>query len=213
MFNRRAGMKRWSLIAGLLLSAPLLNGASAVWQSLMDGRTLNGWRPDGQAGWTVENGAILGRQGPGAAGGNLYTLQQWANFELELEFRVRWPANSGIWFRRSESQPGYQADILDQPSYPDTFSGSLWAMGAGFLAKNTDPNSVRKDEWNRLRIRAACEAIIIGLNGKAIVKTSDRRFQQPGSIGIEVHPGEQFRAMEISVRQIRLKPVECKQLR
>jgi hypothetical protein len=200
-------------IVAALTAAHLLSGASADWQSLTDDSTLNGWRSDGNAAWTVENGAIVGRQGPSAGGGNLYTVQQWANFELELEFRVRWPANSGIWFRRSESQPGYQADILDQPSYHDTFSGSLWAVGAGFLAKNTDAASVRKDEWNRLRIHAACEAIIIELNGKAVVKANDRRFLQPGSVGIEVHPGEQFRDMEISVRQIRLKTVECKSLR
>ena len=43
-----------------------------------DGATLNGWtthggRYDGNARWTVEDGAIVGRQGPNRAGGLLYT--------------------------------------------------------------------------------------------------------------------------------------------
>jgi hypothetical protein len=209
--GRAPGRKRrLGLLAPLLLALPLLSGETQGWQSLTDGKTLNGWKPDGKAEWSVENGAIVGRQGPGDAGGSLYSVQQWDNFDLELEFKVRWPANSGIWFRRSPAQPGYQADILDQPSYPNTFSGSLYAMGTGFLAKNTDATSVEKDGWNRLRIIAACESIIITMNGKTVVKTSDNRFLQAGSVGIEVHPGVQFHGMEISVRQARIRATDCK---
>jgi hypothetical protein len=120
---------------------------------------------------------------------------------------VRWPANSGIWFRRNDSQPGYQADILDQPSYPDALSGSLYAMGSGFLVKNSDPMTVNKDGWNRLGISAIGETVIITLNGKMVVNARDSRFLKPGSVGIEVHPGDQFENMEIWVRQIRLKPM------
>jgi Domain of Unknown Function (DUF1080) len=190
------------VIGALLLAAP-------GWQSLTGGKNLDGWRPDGNAEWRVQDGAIIGRQGPNGAGGNLYTVQQWADFDLELEFKVRWPANSGIWFRRSAEQPGYQADIIDQPSYPDTFSGSLVAMGTGFLAKNSDAKSVNKEDWNRLRISAACDKIVIALNGKTVIKNTDSKFLQPGSIGIEVHPGKQFQDMEIWVRRARVRPGAC----
>lgn len=197
-------------IVALLLAASVLSAQVPVWQSLTDGKTLDGWRPDGNAEWRVQDGAIVGRQGPNTAGGNLYTLQQLADFDLELEFKVRWPANSGIWFRRSASQPGYQADILDQPSYPDTFSGSLVAMGTGFLTRNSDAKTVNKEDWNQLQITAACETIVIALNGKTVTRTTDSKFLKPGSIGIEVHPGKQFQDMEIRVRRIRLRPGACK---
>jgi hypothetical protein len=137
----------------------------------------------------------------------LYTEKEWADFELECEFMVVWPANSGVWFRRSAAQPGYQADILDEKAYPDTFSGSLYAMGKGFLVKNSDPKSVRKDGWNRLRMSAIGEEIVIVLNGRTVVKARDNLFRKPGSIGIQVHPGEQYKSMEIRVRKIRLRPV------
>jgi hypothetical protein len=194
---------RLVLLAGLVFSAPLLTGQT----SLFDGTTLNGWRTDGKAEWTVEDGAIVGRQGPATAGGDLYTTQLWANFDLELQFKVRWPANSGIWFRRTASQPGYQADILDQPSYPDTFTGSLVAMGSGFLARNSDPKSVNKEGWNDLRITATGDSISIFINGKQVVNAKDSKFPQPGSIGIEVHPGNSFKNMEVRVRHVRLRPI------
>jgi hypothetical protein len=180
--------------------------AGERWVALFDGKSLSGWRAEGKADWSVQDGAIVGRQGPGAAAGDLYTREEWADFELECEFMVIWPANSGIWFRRSAAQPGYQADILDERNYPDTFSGSLYAMGKGFLVKNGDPASVRKNGWNRLRISAAGEEIIIGLNGRTVVRTSDNRFLKPGSIGIQVHPGDRYKGMEIRVRKIRLRP-------
>ncbi len=153
----------------LLLTSPVFAGERGGWISLFDGKTLNGWRAEGKADWSARGGAMVGRQGPGNTPGDLYTNAEWADFELECEFKVQWPANSGIWFRRSATQPGYQADILDEAAYPDAFSGSLYAMGKGFLVKNTDPASIDKNGWNRMRIRAAGEEIVIGLNGKTVV--------------------------------------------
>jgi len=196
---------RTFLIAGFVMVSSAL--AAERWVSLFDGKSLAGWRAEGKAVWSAQGGAIVGRQGPGNSPGDLYTKKEWADFELECEFMVVWPANSGVWFRRSAAQPGYQADILDEKAYPDTFSGSLYAMGKGFIAKNSDPKSVRKDGWNRLRMSAIGEEIVIVLNGKTVVKARDNLFRKPGSIGIQVHPGEQYKSMEIRVRKIRLRPV------
>ena len=195
------------LCALVLLASPALASEPEGWKSLFDGKTLNGWRAEGKADWSVHDGSIVGRQGTGNTPGDLYTTDEWPDFELECEFKVHWPANSGIWFRRSAAQPGYQADILEEAAYPDTFSGSLYAMGKGFLVKNTDRSSVDKNGWNRLRIRATGEEMVIGLNGKTVVNARDSRFLKPGSIGIQVHPGKQFEAMEIQVRKIRLRPI------
>jgi hypothetical protein len=196
-----------------LLIIPMMFGAlagsldSGAWIALFDGKTLEGWRAEGNAAWTVQDGAIVGRQGPNNSAGDLYTKGEWADFELECEFKVVWPANSGIWFRRTAGQPGYQADILQEQAYPDTYSGSLYAMNSGFIAKNSDPATVNTDGWNMLRMSAVREEIVIALNGKTVVKTRDNRFPRPGSIGIQVHPGQVFGAMQIYVRNIRLRPV------
>ena len=51
---------------------------------LFDGTTLEGWtttggRYDGKADWSVEDGAITGREGPGGEGGLIYTEAEYAD--------------------------------------------------------------------------------------------------------------------------------------
>ncbi|MEK7406496.1 MAG: DUF1080 domain-containing protein [Acidobacteriota bacterium] len=182
--------------------------AGPAWISLFDGNSLNGWKAEGRADWSVQDGAILGRQGPGGAAGDLFTEQQWADFELEAEWSMHWPGNSGIWFRRAAPKTGYQADFLDQPSVPGILSGSLYCMGKAFIAENRDPATVIKDGWNRLRIRAVGEEIVIEQNGHKIVQVRDRTYLGTGSIGIQVHAGKQFEGMEVRIRKIRLQSLE-----
>jgi hypothetical protein len=179
----------------------------ADWVSLFDGKTLTGWHATGKAEWRADRGVLAGNQGPNGEEGDLYTDQTWKDFELEVEFQVRWPANTGIWFRRTSKQPGYQADILDDAGYPDALSGSLYAMGVGFIAKNGDRSTVRKDGWNTMTIRATGNQFTIGLNGKTVVQKEDSRFPEPGSIGIQIHQGNKFKGMEVRIRKLRLRPL------
>ena len=192
------------VIAAVFLAAPAF--AVDGWISLFDGRTLNGWQPEGKAVWTVEDGAIVGRQGAGNTPGDLFTIRQWANFELEAEFKVTWPANSGIWFRYVDEKHAYQADILDDANYK-ALTGSIYATGKMFVAENTDRNSVNKEGWNTIRIRASGETLAVTLNGKPVASARDSTFLERGSIGIQVHPGDQFARMEIRIRNILLRPL------
>lgn len=52
--------------------------------------------------WTVEDGAIVGRQdSPGSGwGGYLSTERKFANFELVVEAKPDWPADTGIMLRK-----------------------------------------------------------------------------------------------------------------
>jgi hypothetical protein len=182
-------------------------GAEPKWVSLFDGETLKGWKELGKAAWAVRDGAIAGRQGPGGAAGDLLTEQQWANFELELEWSMTWPGNSGIWFRYVSAKSAYQADILDQKSHPGVLSGSLYCTGKAFIAENRDPSSVKQEGWNRMRVRAAGDEITIESNGKRVIEKRDATFPGPGSVGIQLHAGKDFENMEIRVRKIRIRPL------
>ncbi|MCS5498357.1 DUF1080 domain-containing protein [Cnuibacter physcomitrellae] len=55
-----------------------------------------------QARWTVEDGAIVGRQNEpgGGFGGFLITDREYADFELRLEAKPDWPADTGILVRK-----------------------------------------------------------------------------------------------------------------
>lgn len=100
-------------------------------RSLFDGETLHGWHstprlfsefwPGGPtartdspeyrrravelpARWTVEGDAIVGQQWPPGSGygGFLLTDASFADFELTLEAKPDWPADTGIYLRKTE---------------------------------------------------------------------------------------------------------------
>src|SRR6185436_19645585 len=72
------------------------------WIDLFDGTTLNGWvHMNGSHRFTVEDGAIVGRTVEASASLNsfLCTLQEFYDFELELETAIDPVTNSGIQIR------------------------------------------------------------------------------------------------------------------
>ena len=193
----------------LLITLLLSKGAPAAdWAPLFDGKTLKGWTQLGKADWTVRNGAITGRQGLGGEAGDLFTESRWTDLDLEAEWRMRFPGNSGIWFRWSGAKTGYQADFIEEPAYPGVLSGSLYCMGKAFIGENRDASSVNREGWNRIRIRAVQDHLVVEQNGRKVVDVRDGTFAGPGSVGIQVHAGKQYSGMEVQVRNIRLRPID-----
>ena len=92
---------------------------AGAWQTLFDGKTLDGWvtkggRYDGNAVWTVEDGAICGREGPDHAGGLLYTARKYACFILSLDVWMTRPNDSGIFVRMAPDARGAQVTLDDR---------------------------------------------------------------------------------------------------
>lgn len=198
----------------LFLGWMLAAAAPAQWISLFDGATLNGWRVDRDARFTVEDGAIVGRQGPQRGPGGLQTRRTWSDFELELEWRGQGPLESGIWFRWTFAKllpptptTACQADINDGTRADGILSGSLWCFPEGFVAANRDRASVVPGGWNRLRVLAVGPAITIEQNGKVVVRARDESCKA-GSIGIQIPKGKKYADMAIYVRNIRIRSIE-----
>lgn len=184
---------------------------AADWQTLFDGKTLKGWKTEGAAAWTVENGAIVGRQGAKGESGDLFTEGVWADFEVEAEWKMKAPGNSGLWFRYTAANAAYQADFLEDPGVDATIlSGSLYCMGKAFIAYNRDEQSLKRGEWNRIRVKATGDEIVIWSNGREVIRTRDATFRAPGHIGIQVHAGGKLNGMEVQVRNIRIKSGDAK---
>ncbi len=92
------------LILGLLGSCQSAGPASTAttisasprWTELSPEATLDGWvtrggRYDGDARWTLEDGAITGRQGTNGEGGLIYTRGIYADFRFRCEVRIEEP--------------------------------------------------------------------------------------------------------------------------
>jgi quinoprotein glucose dehydrogenase len=207
--------------AAILSAAPAREG----WIDLFDGSSLNGWvHLNGAHRFTVEDGAIVGRTVESSAGMNsfLCTLQEFGDFELELETAIDPITNSGVQIR-SQVRPvqmqgrsfeasagrvnGPQVEIRrTYTGLPAT--GHIYgeAMGTNWL---TAPHKIQEghphflnDGWNRLRIVAAGARIQTWVNGQPVEDiTNDAAYKTHprGFIGLQIHG--------LSQREIDASPV------
>ena len=190
---------------GLLFLLIVSSSGAQSWTDLFDGRSLNGWETTGKARWTVENGVLVGRQGEDGSAGDLFSKERFTNFELEAEWSMKWPGNSGFWFKYQGPGTGCQADFLDQPDEAGILSGSVYCIGPKFVATNRDPKTVNKTGWNRLRMRVSGDKVQVWMNGSQVAGGTVTVFPGAGQVGLQVHPGKIFEGMEIRLRKARIR--------
>ncbi len=168
--------------------------AGSTARPIFDGRTLAGWvtrggRYDGNATWTVEDGALVGRQSEKREGGLIYTERPYTEFVLTLECKLDRPFDSGIFLRMAPVGKGAQITLDHRDG------GEIGAIYAdGFLKHNADGEKLwKKDEWNHLEVRATGKDmhVVAKLNGQPLVDfqmppTSDG-YAPTGLIGLQVH--------------------------
>ena len=196
------------------------HAADPLERALFDGRTLDGWvttggRYDGDAAWTVEDGAIVGRTKEGR-GGLLYTDRPYTEFVLKLQVRTDWPFDSGVFLRMAPRGKGAQVTL---DTRDDGEIGAIYADG--FLRHN--PNGVKlwkKDAWNDLEVRCTGERmrIAVQLNGAPLVDYEVppelEGFAPTGRIGLQVHgdrddpAGNAVRFRDIRIRELSQTAVE-----
>ena len=174
-------------------------------EKLFNGEDLTGWETSGDAAWSVEDGLLLGQQGPGNAPGDLFTEASYDNFLLTVTYRCEWPCNSGVWFRYQSPNVAYQADILEYTN-PVAYSGTIYCPGKMFLAINDDKTLVNREGWNTIKVRAEGEHLQVWLNGRLVGDVHDDS-SATGKIGFQVHPGDEFGPMKIVVKEMLLKPL------
>ena len=149
---------------------------AAGWKLLSDG-TLDAWRgyrrDDAPGGWSVIGGSIAFT--PGVDGGTLITTEQFADFELALEWKVAEGGNSGVFYRATEAErapywTGPELQVLDNEGHPDgrtpeTSAGSNYALHAP-ARDVTRPVG----EWNQVRIVVRGARVEHWMNGVRIVE-------------------------------------------
>ena len=171
--------------------------AQPAWTPLFNGKDLTGWTETGDAIFKVEDGNLIGTQTTGK-GGDLWTKAEFDDFEMQVTYRVVWPANSGFWFRHN-GQKGYQYDVLKY-TRPVAFSGTLYCPGKMFIIKNLKESLENRDGWNEARVVAVGSEITLWLNGTKTGTVKDTLLTK-GKIGIQVHGGN-FKGMKIIIKKM-----------
>ena len=159
-----------SLFTHLLLLALPVSAMAVEWQTLFDGKDLSAWKTpqkpaDVPVDWAIEDGVLAWRKDCG----NLVTREKFADFELELQWKISEGGNSGVMFRVDEAlekpwHTGPEVQVLDNAKHKDgrnpvTSAGSIYALYAPSQAAARPVG-----EWNRLRMRVKGPRITVWLN-------------------------------------------------
>jgi hypothetical protein len=175
------------LVAAAFAASPAERG----FRGLFNGRDLDGWRLVGGVGpgYVVENGRLVC---PADGGGNLFTVKEYGDFILRLEFKLSEGGNSGVGLRAPyEGDAAYQGmeiQVLDDsaPVYKDIrpaqHCGSLYDV---FAAKQGALKPA--GEWNAYDITAQGRRISVKLNGKIVVDADLDTVKDPAVL--KRHPG------------------------
>lgn len=145
------------------------------WRALWDGRTTQGWRGARmeqfpETGWEIVDGELHVLDADGAEaknGGDIVTADEYAAFELQLEFKLTPGANSGIkYFVKEEITPiggsaiGLEYQLLDDAKHADASQGATGNRTLGSLydliPRNAMPGGLaiapRVGAWQHARI-------------------------------------------------------------
>jgi hypothetical protein len=156
-----------------LISAAVTPGATQ--RPLLEQASANSWR-----GWTSENlpkgwsvtDEVLSKDGEVD---DLVTREQFANFELEFDWKLGKAGNSGVFYRGTReydhiywSAPEYQ--LLDDANAPDG-RNRLTAAAAAYALYAAPAGVVHPfDQWNSTRIVVNGAHVEHWLNGKKVVE-------------------------------------------
>ncbi|MBI2616282.1 MAG: DUF1080 domain-containing protein [Gemmatimonadetes bacterium] len=148
---------------------------AAGWKLLFDGKSTDGWRgyrmDSVPSGWKVVDGALT-RVG---AGRDLITREQFANFELALEWNISPGGNSGIMYRVTEEyEESYKSapemQVLDDAGHADAQS-RLTAAGSNYDLYPAPAGVVKPaGQWNLVRILVQGNHVEHWLNGQKVVE-------------------------------------------
>jgi hypothetical protein len=206
-------MRFSSTILLLLLAATVVAEDPAGYKPLFDGQSLAGWEGAGQPAekcWKVDDGTIVctGDKGPW-----LRSKEQYDDFNLRLEYKLKAGGNSGVYIRVPENGKhhgdgaGIEIQVLDDGAEryrtlkPYQYTGSLYAIApaTSHVAKNAG-------EWNTLEINCRGTKYHVIHNGTTIIATDESEFPElkgrlaKGFLGLQNH------SEEVWFRNLRIGP-------
>ncbi|MEO8199794.1 MAG: DUF1080 domain-containing protein [Gemmatimonadota bacterium] len=140
------------------------------WRLLFDGRSTDGWRgyrkttmPEG---WKVIDGTLT----RASEAGDIVTRDEFASFELSLEWKISTGGNSGIMYRVTEAadasyESGPEMQVLDDAVHADGHS-PLTSAGAVYGLYPAERGVVKPaGQWNAARVVVRGNHVEHWLNG------------------------------------------------
>jgi hypothetical protein len=191
--NLKTRMKKSFNIAFLTGSLALFISAFPVaaadndgFVSLFNGKDFSGWTMGPDKSWVIENGVIALKRdkydGKEYNADYLWTVDQYANFILELEFKIPEQANSGVFLRTPDlSDPvytGIEVQVANSHGRTNLNRGGTAGAIYDLLAPSANPVKA-PGEWNHYRITCDKNKILVVLNGQQIIDMDLDQWTEP----------------------------------
>ncbi len=166
------------LLRSLFLSLCLLTAASAQEaKALFNGKDLSGWttadgKPVAGKGWLVEEGGVLHRA---AKGGDIYTAEEYGDYELSWEWKISPGGNCGVKYRMTQYPEkgwlGCEYQMLDDAKHPDGKIGPHRQTAALYdiLPPAADKPLKPVGEWNTSKVTVKGNTFEHWLNGTKVL--------------------------------------------
>lgn len=220
MMNRRHACGTLAVVAAAPALGETMNDANTLtaqeaaqgWQSLFDGRSLDGWRAsDAPGSFSVKDGAIVVR---GPRSHLFYTgpvgNHDFADFELRLEVKTFPKANSGVYFHTQWQETGwpskgYEVQVNNSHSDPSR-TGGLWGV------QDYMQVAVPDGRWFTLAIQVQGRRVTTQIDGQPIIdyteepnpprkKGLEQRLLGSGTFALQGHDPES----EVWYRRVRVR--------
>jgi len=139
------------------------------WISMFDGKTLNGWKPNGKPdSWKVVDGAITG---DGPASHLFWMERECENCEFRAEVKLNHSGNSGMYIRTAFGPgfpKGYEAQVENTSPDPQK-TGSLYGFS------KITAQLIQDDTWWTQHVIANGNRIVIKINDQVVTDYVDQK--------------------------------------
>lgn len=198
----------------MTLGMTALGGEKDGWIPLFDGKSLDGWKANENAGtFSVKDGELIVK---GDRSHLFYAgpvnKADFKNFELKLEILTKPGANSGVYFHTAFQDSGwpakgYEIQVNNTHKDPKKTAG-VYAVQDNFTAPAKD------DEWFTMEIKVEGRHVVTKVNGKVISDFTEPENWTPpkgmpgrmidrGTIAIQGHdPGSEVRYKSILIKPL-----------
>ena len=162
-------ISRILLTSAFALCASAWSVADTVTLTLSDFTDANGGKPG--AGWVAEEGGVIHRA---AKQGDLISVKDYTNFELEWDWKVAVGANSGLkyWVNKAPKGGwlGIEYQLIDDERHPDAHHGDNRSTACFYDIKAVAADKPAKPagEWNTSKVIAKDGKLQHFLNGKLV---------------------------------------------
>ncbi|WP_282162832.1 3-keto-disaccharide hydrolase [Ulvibacterium marinum] len=165
----------------------------AGFTKLFNGKNLDGWVGNKES-YRAQDGMIIVDPNGGGSGGNLFTKDEYSDFNFRFEFQLTPGANNGLGIHAplegDAAYVGKELQILDNTAekyaelQPYQYHGSVYGIipaKKGFLRP--------VGEWNEQEVIVRGSSIKINLNGTTIVDSDFLEASKDGTMDKKEHPG------------------------